>query len=135
MSNGQVNNCMQCGAPLEAMSKFCKYCGAQTAIQPQQEAPVIQQAQTPQYVPEQQQPQQTYTNTEVYSSKSKTAAGLLAIFLGGFGVHKFYLGKIGKGILYAVFFWTYIPAFIGFIEGIIYLTSSDEKFYNKYVIK
>jgi TM2 domain-containing membrane protein YozV len=36
-------------------------------------------------------------------------------------------------ILYLVFCWTGIPAIIGFIEGIIYLTSSDEKFYSKYV--
>ncbi|MDL4843188.1 TM2 domain-containing protein [Aquibacillus rhizosphaerae] len=66
--------------------------------------------------------------------KSKLAAGLLGIFLGDFGIHKFYLGQKGKGILYLVFCWTGIPAIIGFIEGIIYLFSSEEKFQSKYVV-
>lgn len=60
--------------------------------------------------------------------KSKIAAGLLAIFLGGIGIHKFYLGKISLGIVYLVFCWTGIPAIIGFIEGIVYLCSSDHNF-------
>lgn len=60
--------------------------------------------------------------------KSRIAAGVLAILLGGIGVHKFYMGKIGMGILYLLFCWTGIPALIGLIEGIIYLTESDEKF-------
>ena len=64
--------------------------------------------------------------------KSKVAAGILGIFLGGIGAHKFYLGKIGQGILYLLFFWTYIPAILGLIEGIIYLTKSDEQFAMKY---
>lgn len=52
---------------------------------------------------------------------NKIAYALLAIFLGGFGVHKFYAGKTGKGILYLVLCWTFIPALIGFIEGCIAL--------------
>ena len=55
-------------------------------------------------------------------------AGLLGIFLGGIGVHKFYLGKIGMGILYVCLCWTGIPAIVGCIEGIIYLCSNDENF-------
>ena len=41
-------------------------------------------------------------------TKSKVAAGLLGIFLGGLGIHKFYLGRWGWGIVYLLFFWTYI---------------------------
>jgi TM2 domain-containing protein/zinc ribbon protein len=41
---------------------------------------------------------------------------LLALFLGSFGVHHFYLRRVGLGVLYCVFFWTGIPAFLGFIE-------------------
>lgn len=44
---------------------------------------------------------------------------LLAFFLGGIGVHKFYAGKIGTGILFFLFSWTFIPAFIAFIDFII----------------
>jgi TM2 domain-containing membrane protein YozV len=39
-------------------------------------------------------------NTMAYSPKSRMAALLLAIFLGEFGIHRFYVGKIGTGILY-----------------------------------
>jgi TM2 domain-containing membrane protein YozV len=64
--------------------------------------------------------------------KNKVVAGLLAIFLGGFGIHKFYLGKIGQGILYLIFCWTFIPAVVGFFEGIVYLATSDVNFQRKY---
>lgn len=67
--------------------------------------------------------------------KSKVTAGVLAILLGGFGIHKFYLGKTGMGILYLVFCWTGIPEVIGLIEGILYLTATDEDFQTKYVNK
>lgn len=60
--------------------------------------------------------------------KNKTVAGLLGIFLGGLGIHKFYMGRHGQGILYLLLCWTYVPAIIGFVEGIIYFADSDEKF-------
>jgi TM2 domain-containing membrane protein YozV len=41
---------------------------------------------------------------------------LLALFLGTFGAHHFYLRRTGLGILYLCFFWTGIPAIVGFIE-------------------
>ena len=41
---------------------------------------------------------------------------LLALFLGSFGLHQFYLRRTGLGILYACFFWTGIPGIIGFFE-------------------
>lgn len=61
-------------------------------------------------------------------------AMLLAIFLGGLGLHKFYLGKVGWGILYLIFCWTFIPALLGLFEGIYLLTMKKENFkriYNK----
>lgn len=64
--------------------------------------------------------------------KNKLAAALLAIFLGDFGAHKFYLGKPGTGLIYLLFFWTGIPAVIGIIEGILYLLSSEEEFQRKH---
>jgi len=41
---------------------------------------------------------------------------LLALFLGTFGVHHFYLRRTGLGVLYCVFFWSGIPSILGFIE-------------------
>lgn len=64
--------------------------------------------------------------------KNKVAAGVLALVAGSFGIHRFYLGDIGKGILHLVLFWTSIPFFIGLVDGIIFLTMDDEKFDRKY---
>ena len=69
---------------------------------------------------------------EKKGTKSKTTAGLLAIFLGGIGMHKFYLGKPFQGILYLVLCWTYVPAIVGLIEGIAYLTMRETRFAAKY---
>jgi TM2 domain-containing membrane protein YozV len=41
---------------------------------------------------------------------------LMALFLGGFGIHHFYLRRTGLGILYCLFCWTPLPWFLGFIE-------------------
>ena len=66
------------------------------------------------------------------AQKSRMAAVLLAFFLGGIGAHKFYLGRVGWGILYLLFCWTFIPAVIAFIEFIVYLCMSDDSFAAKY---
>ena len=50
------------------------------------------------------------------ASKDEVVGVLLALFLGGLGAHRFYMGETGLGILYLVFFWTGIPAIIAFIE-------------------
>ena len=66
------------------------------------------------------------------SRYNKLAAALLALFLGGFGIHKFYLGNSKSGIWYLLFCWTGIPEIIGFIEGIQYLIMSEEEFAMKF---
>ncbi|QMU63842.1 MAG: NINE protein [Flavobacteriaceae bacterium] len=64
--------------------------------------------------------------------KNKTTTTLLAFFLGGLGVHQFYLGKSLKGIFYLLFSWTFIPVFIAFIDFILLLVMGQEKFDLKY---
>ena len=65
-----------------------------------------------------------------YQPKSKMAAGLLGIFLGGFGVHNFYLGYTGKAVaqllitLLTCGFGGVISGIWGLIEGIMILTGS-----------
>jgi TM2 domain-containing membrane protein YozV/Tfp pilus assembly protein PilE len=63
---------------------------------------------------------------------SKPALMLLSFFLGGIGIHKFYLGNITQGIIYALFSWTGIPAVIGLIEFVIYAFTSSERLQEKY---
>ena len=94
----------------------CKDCGTMFTNTTQPQPPVVR------YV---------VSESSGVEGKSKVAAGLFGIFLGGFGVHKFYMGKVGMGILYLLFCWTFIPALIGLIEGIIYLCESDEEFARK----
>ena len=96
--------CRDCGEEINAKAEICPKCGVR----------------------------QTNSTGASSTSKNKTIAGLFGIFLGGLGIHKFYLGQIGWGIVYLIFFWTFIPEIVGFIEGIIYLTMSDESFAAKY---
>lgn len=111
--------CPRCGAQMEPGDSQCRYCGEKFVIQ--QYGNQVPQTGYVQYgVPSRIDPS--------WPVKSKIAAGVLALLLGGIGVHKFYLGKIGLGILYLLFCWTFIPGIIAFIEGIIYLCSSDEEF-------
>ena len=77
-------------------------------------------------------------------AKSKIAAGLLAIFLGWLGIHKFYLGYTGPGVvlllcgtigLFVFFIPPIIASIMGLIEGIIYLTKPDDEFDQEYVVQ
>ncbi len=130
----ETNRCPQCGAPVSPDATECEYCGekltpsekrAQTAYTQQPQPQVV-------YVREKA-PENDYRSS--WPVKSKLAAGLLAIFLGGLGIHKFYLGKTGMGVLYLLFSWTGIPEIVGFIEGIVYLCSNDENFQLKYHVR
>jgi TM2 domain-containing membrane protein YozV len=64
--------------------------------------------------------------------KSKNTTALLAFLLGGWGVHRMYLGQWGLGLLYLIFCWTFIPTIIATIDFIVFLVMSEEKFNNKY---
>jgi len=76
------------------------------------------------------------------ADNKKMLAGILAIVLGAFGVHKFILGYTKEGIIMAVLtvvlmvltcgMLGWLVGVVGLIEGIIYLTKSDEEFYNTY---
>lgn len=63
-------------------------------------------------------------------AKSRLAAGLLGIFLGGLGVHRFYLGHVGIGImqLLVTLLTAGFGAIWGFVEGILYLTARTGTF-------
>ncbi|WNH08832.1 TM2 domain-containing protein [Thalassobellus suaedae] len=77
---------------------------------------------------------ETFDN--VTGENKKVLAGVLGILFGGLGIHKFVLGYNKEGIilLIATVVTCGIASIIGFIEGIIYLTKSDEEFYNTYQV-
>lgn len=103
--------CKDCGAVISAKAEICPKCGVRQITA------------------------QGSLSSVAPNGKSKLAAALFALFLGGLGIHKFYLGQVGWGIVYLVFCWTFIPALVGFIEGILYLVMSDNDFNRKYSVE
>ena len=70
------------------------------------------------------------------AKQKKLVAGILGILFGGLGVHKFYLGYITAGVIQLVITLLTcgsIGSLIGLIEGIMYLTKSDDEFESVYV--
>ncbi|MGX1931348.1 NINE protein [Flagellimonas sp. 2504JD4-2] len=80
----------------------------------------------------------------INADNKKILAGILAIVLGGFGIHKFILGYNKEGIILLVCtiilgvvtcgIANMIVWVVTVVEGIIYLTKSDEEFYNTYQV-
>jgi TM2 domain-containing membrane protein YozV len=68
-------------------------------------------------------------------AEKKVVAGILGILLGGLGIHKFYLGYTKEGIIQLVVgvLTCGVAGIVGLIEGIIYLTKSDEEFVATYI--
>lgn len=64
--------------------------------------------------------------------KDKNVAGILALFLGGFGVHRFYLGQVGLGFFYLAFFWFPLMWIIGLIDAIVFFATDKDAFDTKY---
>ncbi len=76
-----------------------------------------------------------WNNPAPKQENKKIAAGILAILVGALGVHKFYLGYTKEGILQILSnLLCWLGSLIGLIEGIIYLTKSDEEFYQTYQV-
>lgn len=113
--------CFACAAPIDARAEICPKCGVRQPTAPLAPTtptdPAIRQA-----------------------SGNKTAAGICGIFLGALGIHKFVLGLTTPGIIMLLVsvltcgFGAIPMSIIGLVEGIIYLTKSDEDFYEIYVL-
>lgn len=98
-----VGKCPMCGAPLE--EKRCTYCRYESAEEKQvnenKNFMDVQSVQQQQFVVNEVLSDSTVITPGI-SRKSRTVALLLCIFLGAFGIHRFYVGKVGTGILYLV---------------------------------
>ncbi len=128
---------------------------AQNGLPPgyQQQAPYPAQPATytmPQHAPMQPQSPMASPYAAPYTEqKSKVAAALLAFFLGGFGIHGFYLGNTGMGIALLLINLVSLPlmligiGFLGWfgvgiiclIQTILYISVPDQQFYQKYVVE
>jgi TM2 domain-containing membrane protein YozV len=79
------------------------------------------------------------TDWKAMGGDKKMVAGILAILLGSLGVHKFILGYTTEGVIMLLVsvlscgMLAVIPSVIGIIEGIMYLTKSDEEFVRTYI--
>lgn len=110
-------HCVDCGARIDARAEICPRCG-------------VRQPLAPRYG----------------EQKSKVVAGLLALFLGPLGIHKFYLGQTGQGVAFLIcsivsaMLWIVLIGIVGtivisiicLVEAIIYFASSEESFHAKY---
>jgi TM2 domain-containing membrane protein YozV len=119
MSQPVTKYCFACGQVIDARAEICPKCGVRQLGWPgSPEDPALREA-----------------------ADKKLAAGLCAILLGPLGVHKFILGLTTPGIIMLCITvlscgiaWPVMHV-IGMIEGIIYLTKSDEEFYQTYIVE
>lgn len=144
-------NCGKCGAAVPDGAAFCPSCGSpltetQAAPQavPSAEVPPAP-AQSTGYVPPAAQPAPVPFQVQGAANKERMVAGILAIVLGSLGIHKFYLGFTTPAIILLVVtivggIFTFgalsaVAGIIGLVEGVIYLTKTDEDFYQTYVVQ
>lgn len=123
----QAVACPACGVPPRLEKKFCPNCG--TATQPNQALCTKCGA--------------AIGAATGGGQKDKMVAGLLGIFLGGLGIHKFYLGYNKEGLImllvsviggmFTCGAVSVAVQIIGLIEGIMYITKTDPEFDQLYV--
>ena len=130
----QAVACMSCGARPIGHKKFCRQCGV--ALNPEQVVCVrcgagISAAGASRSVG-------VGGHTGNSGQKNKLVAGLLAIFLGGIGAHKYYMGSWGWGIVFTAsviltgFILGIVTSIIALVEGIMFLVMSEDTFAEKY---
>ena len=155
--------CPRCGTSVETgAQQFCRACGStlpltQASAEPptaEYPPPSFEQSQSsypPAYEPPAGYPPATQAYPPQYGygmppgakpagAEKKLAAGLCGILIGGLGIHKFVLGYNTEGLIMLLVtlltcgLGAIVTHTIGLIEGIMYLTKSDEEFVNTYVL-
>jgi TM2 domain-containing membrane protein YozV/RNA polymerase subunit RPABC4/transcription elongation factor Spt4 len=96
--------CVNCGSLIYTQAELCPECGV---TQPDGEGGAT-------------------------ADTDQVVAGIFALLLGSFGIHKFYQGNVRNGVLYLCFFWTAIPGILAFVEGILMLVADEDEYAEKY---
>jgi TM2 domain-containing membrane protein YozV len=130
----QYTTCPNCHTQNTSLNRMCTNCGTTMPIAPMPMQPAAGYG----------------AQTKPPGADKKILAGILGIVLGGLGIHKFVLGYQQEGIIllgaYVISIiiavvtcgigtpLILVPSVIGLIEGIMYLTKSDEEFVQTYIV-
>jgi len=117
--------CTKCGAVNDDTAQFCSNCQAPLS-------PVAGSGYQPMQGVNQ---NAAMTDWKAMGADKKIVAGICAILLGWLGVHKFILGYTTEGVIMLVLgiLTCGLTNIIGIVEGVIYLTKSDEEFVRTYI--
>lgn len=139
-----MKHCINCGEEIREKSEICGNCGVNQTRTP--EGSYEERGENEKYCkdcgelinkqaevcPECGVRQLQSRGADSSSGTDQQTAGLLALLLGGIGAHKFYQGRTSLGLIYLCFFWTFIPALLGLIEGVQILTADEYEYEQKY---
>lgn len=113
--------CKNCSHEIDKNATFCPFCGTPVS---DKSGNAMQDTEV-----------KSYRKKENLNQHFHIIVGIVAIVLGPFGVHKYLMGRRWIWLIYAIFSWTFVPAIVGIIEGILYLSCSEEKFEQKYLFR
>lgn len=131
-----ANFCTKCGNKLELNDTVCPNCGAlikDRVVKEEVVAEKVEDTKSEGNTYSNSNTNTTTNNTYNPQAKNKVVAGLLGIFLGGFGVHNFYLGYTGKAVAQLLItvlsccMLSFVSSIWGFIEGILILSGNINK--------
>lgn len=137
-----IHNCPECNRQYSTQEKVsrvkCPYCGAETNVSYSEQQGTNYQEQWRQFGE-----QASAVVDDVFSNgpsgRSRGVAGLLALFLGGVGLHYFYMGKTNAGVIFLVAtlltcgLLGVITQIISIIQGVLFFTSTQEEFERRWV--
>lgn len=137
-----IHQCPECGKQYSTQEKVsrvkCPYCGAETNVSYSEQQGTNYQEQWRQFGE-----QASAVVDDVFSNgpsgRSRGVAGLLALFLGGVGLHYFYMGKTNAGVIFLVAtlltcgLLGVITQIISIIQGVLFFTSTQEEFERRWV--